>query len=109
MFHRLQFWISVFPLILSLFIAISVFIILRFLPARLPLFYSLAWGENQLANHLQFLVIPASICAIAIINMVIIGQLHSSQVFFKKILNLSSVVVSLILIVTFIKIILNFI
>lgn len=109
MFHRLQFWVSVFPLILSLFIAASIFIILRFLPNRLPLFYSLSWGENQLASHLQFLVIPASITAITILNLTVAGQLHHSQTFFKKILNLSSVIISLILLVSFIKIILNFI
>lgn len=109
MFNRLHLWIGLCLLILSLSIALTVATILKFLPPRLPLFYSLPWGDGQLATHQQFLIIPASIALIALLNLVLSWQLHPSQSFFKKVLIFSSVVVSLILTIAFIKIVLNFI
>jgi len=84
-------------------------ILFKFLPPKLPLFYSVAWGNGQLATHQQFLIIPASISLITLLNLVISWQLHPSQSFFKKVLLISSIIVSVILVTTFIKIILMFI
>lgn len=106
---KLHFWVGLFLLALSLAIALLNIFTFKFLPAKLPLFYSLPWGQAQLATHQQFLIIPASISAIAILNLIISWQLHSSQSFFKRVLLLSSIIVSLILTITFIKIILNFV
>lgn len=106
---ELNLWLVLPPFLLSFIIILAILIILRFLPERLPLFYSLAWGDGQLATHQQFLIIPASISAIALLNLVISWQLHHQQSFLKKVLLLSSIVVSLIFIITFIKIILMFI
>lgn len=104
-----NFWIGASQLTLSLVLTLVILVVLRSLPDRLPLFYSLPWGEGQLATHQQFLVIPASISAVALLNLFISWQLHPSQSFFKKGLLLSSIIVSLILTVTFIKIVLNFV
>lgn len=109
MFKKLQFWTIALPLLLSLLITVLIFTAFKLLPGRLPLFYSLPWGDNQLATHQQFLIIPASIGAVAFFNLIISWQLHPSQVFFKRTLLISSVALSLILTITFIKIILNFI
>lgn len=109
MSNKLHFWVGLFPFILSLMITLTIFTTLGFLPTRLPLFYSLPWGDRQLATHQQFLIIPASISLIALLNLIISWQLHPSQSFFKKVLLGSSIVVSLILTITFIKIILNFV
>lgn len=109
MSSRLHFWVGLSLLLLSLIIALTDLFVLKFLPATLPLFYSLPWGQAQLATHTQFLIIPASISAITILNLIISWQLHQSQSFFKKILLLSSIVVSLIFTITFVKIILNLI
>lgn len=99
-----------FPLLfLSLGITLAIVTTLRFLPPKLPLFYSVAWGDGQLATHQEFLIVPASISIIALLNLVLSLQLHPSQSFFKKALFLSSIIVSLILTITFIKIVLNFI
>ena len=106
---KLHFWIGVSPLILSLVLTLAILVILRSLPPRLPLFYSLPWGEGQLATHQQFLIIPISISAVTLLNLFISWQLHPSQSLFKKGLVLSSIIVSLILTVTFIKIVLNFV
>lgn len=106
---RLYLWVALSPLVLGLLITILIFTVLKSLPAKLPLFYSLAWGENQLATHNEFLIIPAGIGAVTLINLVISWQLHSSQSFFKKTLFIASVIVSLILTIAFTKIVLNFI
>ena len=107
--NKFDLWIGLSPLILSLSVTVSIVTALEFLPPRLPLFYSLSWGNGQLATHQQFLIIPASITLITLLNLVISWQLHPSQSFFKKVLLTSSVVVSLILTITFIEMILNFV
>ena len=109
MFNKLHLWIGLSPLILSLGITVTIVTALKFLPPRLPLFYSLPWGDGQLATHQQFLIIPASISLITLLNLIISWQLHPSQSFFKKALLLSSIIVSFILTITFIKIVLNFV
>lgn len=109
MHKKLQFFGLALPLILSLLITIVILTLLRFLPSSLPFFYSLPWGDKQLANHQQFLIIPLSISAIALLNLIISWQLHPSQIFFRRILIASSITVSLILTIPFVKVILNFI
>ncbi|MDP3758295.1 MAG: hypothetical protein Q8Q86_01120 [Candidatus Daviesbacteria bacterium] len=109
MSQKLFFWIGLSPLIISLIITIIILTLFKFLPPKLPLFYSLPWGEEQLATPQQFLMIPASISLIALLNLIIAWQLHPQQSFFKKVLSLSSAVVGIISTVTFIKIILNFV
>lgn len=109
MFNKPYIWLILSPLILSLVITLAIVTILRFLPARLPLFYSASWGDGQLATHQQFLIIPSSIILITLLNLIISWQLHPSQSFLKKVLLLSPLIISLILTVTFIKIILNFV
>lgn len=109
MIKKISFWIALIPLLLSLLIALFITISTKFLPPKLPLFYSLPWGEKQLATHVQLLIIPAAITLVTLANLMISWQLHSKQVFFKKILIFSSILVSLILTITFLKVVLIFI
>jgi len=102
-------WIGLAPLIVSLTMTVVILTVLRSLPTKLPLFYSVAWGDAQLATHQQFLIIPAIISAVALLNIIISWQLHHQQSFFKKMLFAQSVLITLILTITFIKIILIFI
>lgn len=97
------------PIILSLLIALTILILIRFLPPKLPLFYSLPWGEKQLVQNHQLLIIPASIALLSLSNLIISWQLHAQQKFFQNILLFSSVLISVILTITFFKIILTFI
>lgn len=106
---RISLWVNTVPLVLSLFITLFIAFSSRFLPPKLPIFYSLAWGDNQLGTHQQLLIIPSIISLVALFNLIISWQLHDSQKFFKKILNFSSLLISLILFITFLKIILIFI
>lgn len=102
-------WIGLSPLVISLFLSLIILILFKFLPSKLPLFYSLSWGDQQLANHQQFLIIPASLTLIALFNLVVSWQLHPSQSFFKKMLLITPLIISLILLITFIKIVTIFI
>lgn len=98
-------WIIAIPIFSSLLIALFILIFAKFLPPKLPLFYSLPWGEKQLAEHRQLLIIPASMILVTLCNLIISWQLHPQQSFFKNILLSSSVLISLILTITFFKII----
>lgn len=99
--------------ITSLGIALAMFLLIlffpKFLPKKLPLFYSLPWGETQLGSFEQFFIIPGIITLITLLNMIISWQLHPTQAFFKKILTISILPITLILTATFIKIVLIFI
>ena len=105
---NLYFWLGLLPVIVSFILTVFILIFFQFLPPQMPLFYSLPWGEAQLANHQQFFIIPASITLIDLINLFFIWHLHPSQVFFKKLLILTSLIATLIFLITFIKIFLIF-
>lgn len=107
--EKIYFYITLAPVICALLLSAIVLVFFRFLPNKMPLFYSLPWGDKQLATYQQFLIIPAVIILISILNMMFYLQLHSTQGFFKKILALSSVVCASILTVTFIKVVLIFV
>ena len=102
------FFVSLASVIIAILMAMIILIFRDILPNRLPLFYSLAWGEQQLASLQQFFIIPAIITIISLINLVIAWQLHPSQLFFKKILIYSSLVTDAVLFITFLRIILIF-
>lgn len=109
MFDIKKNWIAFVPLIISLSVTVFVLIMSKFLPPKLPLFYSLPWGDKQLVTPKQLLIVPAIITLVTLSNLVLSWQLHSSQTFFKKILLFSSLLVSLITTITFFKIVLLFI
>lgn len=98
--------ISLFlPLIILIFWAVN----LPRLPYELPLFYSLPWGESQLATQIQFTILPSLSIAVTLTNLVILSQLHDSQKITKRILSSSSLVVSILLFISAIKIMFIFI
>ena len=101
--------IGLIPLLLSFSLALLTLGLINFLPPKLPLYYSLPWGDSQLVAYQQLLIIPASISLITLLNLLISWQLHPSQLFFKKILLIASLLISLVLTITFLKIILIFI
>lgn len=105
----LKSWVIFLPLTLALITTILILNLSRVLPQKLPLFYSLPWGNKQLVDKQQLLIIPAIMVGITFINLIISWQLHPSQTFFKKTLIYSSIVISIICLVTFLKIIFIFI
>ena len=100
---------SVYSFVISLILVMLILFLPNFLPNKLPLFYSLRWGESQLASKEQFLILPAISLGITLVNLLIIRQLHSQQVLLKQILQITTLLCSLILVVTLVKIILIFI
>lgn len=107
-FQSIYFKLSLPALPVAFVLILTILLIFEFLPSRLPLFYSLRWGEEQLVSHQQFYIIPASIILIALLNLMIIWKLPPSLSFLKKILVFSTNVTVIILTVTFIKIVLIF-
>lgn len=75
------------------------------LPSKLPLFYSLPWGESQLVLKQQFFILPAILGFVALLNLFIASQLHEAQWLLKRILIFSVVVLALIILITALKII----
>lgn len=107
--QKIYFYLSLPSIIIALFLALIIFLFFEFLPSKLPLFYSLPWGEPQLVTQQKFYIIPLSILLITLINLTILLKLDSSFEFFKKILVFSTIVTTIILSITFIKIVLIFI
>src|SRR3989344_4509019 len=103
-----KFLITSTPIILSLIIIISILVLSKTLPPKLPFFYSLPWGEKQLATVQQLYILPATIILLSLLNLTLSWQLHSQQTFFKSVLLFSSILLSIILTITFIKIVLIF-
>lgn len=98
-----------FSIACSLLLCLILLIFYAFLPAKLPLFYSLSWGEAQLTQKLQFLILPANIALISLCNILLYLQLHPSQFLIKRILIISTAVVDIVLFITGLKIITIFI
>lgn len=107
--RSLNFWAIFIPTLLSLLMLVFIAVFAKFLPPRLPLFYSLPWGEQQLVNHSQLFILPAIITLVTLGNLIISWQLHPTHVFFKKILSIATLSVSTILTITFLKIVFIFI
>lgn len=97
------------PFILSIIITLLIVLLSKSLPPKLPLFYSLAWGEKQLVTHQQLLIIPSLMTLVALCHLIISWQLHTSQALFKKILQFCALLVNLILTIAFVKTVLIFI
>lgn len=107
--QKIILFLNLLPFLLASIMSLSMPIFAKILPQKLPLFYSLAWGDKQLGNYPQLFLLPASIILITLINILISHNLHQSQFFFKIVLLISSLIFSLILIITFLKIIFIFI
>lgn len=97
------------PLVISVILILIILLFFHMLPAKLPLFYSLAWGDRQLATQKEFLIIPVVIILVTLLNFAISSQLHFSQRFFRIVLSVSSYVITLILLITFIRVSLMFV
>lgn len=99
---------GIFTLI-SVIIILSIYLFsVNVLPTRLPLFYSLPWGQSELANKSSLLILPAIITTVALINMLLAWQLHSSQYVLKRILLMSTILIDLIILIAAIKIVFIF-
>lgn len=112
-FYQAEDFFVFWPLALSIFSSCLSIIFWGFylnrLPHQLPLFYSLAWGENQLASTSQFLILPALSTSLTLINTIISTQLPDSQLLIKRMFSLSSLLIALFFFITALKIIYIFV
>lgn len=79
------------------------------LPAQIPLFYSLPWGAEQLVTLPQFIILPAIIALVVLINLSISWHLHASQIVLKRFLSTATAAVSLLIFLAAIRIIYTFV
>lgn len=104
---NLSFFIT--SIIFIFFTVIFIFINFFRLPSQIPLFYSLAWGESQLAPLYQIFILPLIATMAILINIMLSWHLHSSQTVLKRIIGLSSAMISFMILLTCIKIVLIFV
>lgn len=102
---KIIFWANFLSLVFALIILIILGVNFKNLPPKLPLFYSLPWGENRLISSSQFIILPILIVLVTLINLTTSWHLHSSQLLIKRILAASSLVVSLLILTTALRII----
>lgn len=88
---------------ISLLLGAGILIIQNNLPPSLPLFYGKPVGEAELTSVTGFLIAPAASFLITLVNTLL--SFTFKDVFIKKILILSSFLVTLLITITLIKII----
>ncbi len=87
----------------NLVLTVFILIIRNYLPPVVPLFYGLPSGQSQLAPTLQLLMVPLVSVVITVLNIFIVSLLR--DVFYKKALIISGVLISFLGAVTVIKIV----
>lgn len=101
------------PILISILtiviISASFLVVKNYLPQKLPLFYSLPWGETQLATKELFLLLPGLLILVNFLNIFLASQLHQSQFVLKRVLMLSLILINLIILTTAVKILFIFI
>lgn len=65
------------------------------LPRQIPLFYSLPWGDGQLASAASLFILPMFSIIILLINNLIATFFFKSTVFFSRLLVFFSLIFSL--------------
>lgn len=91
-------------IILFIFIAASVWK-WSTLPLQLPLFYSLPRGPEQLGTPLELLILPVFALIFSLINLTIPALLFTKEKLASIILIAMAMIVSFLLLLTFIKIV----
>lgn len=74
------------------------------LPPQVPLWYSKPWGTEQLASYYWLLLLPAESIVIYAINVIISVYVTHEYLVFTQILYLTSLLVSLLSLITLVKI-----
>lgn len=102
--------VPVFISWLTALVLLGTFVFLdRILPDKVPLFYSLPWGQAQLVSKQQLFILPLILILISLVNALLAFQLHEVQRALKRMLTLSLILINLIIIITALKILLIFI
>ncbi|OGE30965.1 hypothetical protein A2631_04770 [Candidatus Daviesbacteria bacterium RIFCSPHIGHO2_01_FULL_44_29] len=92
-------------LILVLFQGIFIAIQFSKLPLSVPLFFSIPWGDAQLAATSQILVLPALSLLFTLTNIIFAWYLHDSQKNLKRMLAVTNIVIVFMFLITAVGII----
>ena len=76
------------------------------LPPQIPLWYSKPWGTERLASTYFLFLLPGSCIIFTLLNMILITSLTLDNLIYSQILSVGSVVISLLSMITLIKIVL---
>ena len=74
------------------------------LPPQIPLFYSQAWGQDQLVDYWQILILPALLHIFFFLNIYLYNRLFFPDHFVRKIIAVSNIAVTVVLSLIFLKI-----
>ncbi len=95
---------------ISVIVIITLFFLIQnSLPQKLPLFYSLSWGQAQLSAKQQFLLLPVILMLVTLVNTLIALQLHPVQLVLRRILTVTLIFINAIISITALKILFIFI
>lgn len=89
---------------LSVISSLTIIWIKNALPTKVPLFYSLSWGQHQLAPINWLFLLPGITICIMGINLIISKQLHESQLILKRMLLGVILVSDLLILITIVRI-----
>jgi hypothetical protein len=99
------FWSTSVSILMALILSTIYLIYFDQLPNQIPFFYSLPWGDTQLADKKQFFILPALIVLTALVNLTITWHLHSSQLTMKRIIVSSTTIIALLALIAGLRII----
>jgi len=93
----------------NLFLIISQLVVLvikfNYLPQQVPLYYSLPWGEGQLAATASLFLLPTFSIIVLLLNNLIATFFFKTIPLFSRLLTIFSLVFSLLSIISLIRII----
>lgn len=75
------------------------------LPPEVPLFYSLPWGENQLADQIWLLVLPLLALGVTGFNLLVSAVVVKFDIMAAVVLNCTSVGVAVLVVITLFQIV----
>jgi len=75
------------------------------LPTKVPLYYSLPWGKDRLADKIWLYVLPGAVFALSILNSIVSSALYKKQPFLAVLINCTSAFVALLSLYTLIRIV----
>ncbi len=97
------------PVGLSLVCVLTSFLFLAFswrkLPPLLPLFFSLPWGEEQLTQPKTLIFLLLGVLGLVILNYIFVLLFYSKTTYFSRMLSVSTVIISFMILFAIVHII----
>lgn len=102
-----QLVLRISKLFILVFVIFLIIIIWKWksLPPDLPLFYSLPRGNSQLGSPLLLLLLPGFSVLVFVINLILSALFYGEEKLIAKMLIITGMVVTILFLITFIKIV----